>query len=273
MGHAYSGRQCGVRHLARTARPGAGDAGRQHPRLQQRSRGTGGGAPVQLRRGLPAALCRPRRRGRADPGQSRIYARSSSSRRRCRSTIRARSARWGSRTASTSSAATAWASRMPGTRSASAARWAAIRPREALRTRLDRHLLQLRQFHDDHRHLSADGGLGDDDADLQRQGRLHPLRGAGIRLRTGQRRAQQGGGAVCGAGRLLRARCELHQAGGRLRGRALEEQAHARGRPCRRDGGRQRRCRRQGTLVHGEVRRGRHFHAGQAGLLRQGARW
>ena len=37
VGHAYSGRQCGVRHLARPARPGAGDAGRQYPRIQQRS--------------------------------------------------------------------------------------------------------------------------------------------------------------------------------------------------------------------------------------------
>ena len=35
----------------------------------------------------------------------------------------------------------------------------------------------------------------------------------------------------------------------------LEEQAHARRRPCRRDGGRRRRRAGQGTLVHGEVRR------------------
>ena len=52
------GRQRGVRHLARSARPGAGDAGGRHPRLQQRPRGAGGGAPVQLRGGLPAALRR-----------------------------------------------------------------------------------------------------------------------------------------------------------------------------------------------------------------------
>ena len=60
---------------------------------------------------------------------------------------------------------------------------------------------------------------------------------------------------------------QLHQAGGRLRGRALEGEAHARGRSCRRDGRRQRRRRRQGTLVHGQVRRRRHLHAGQADLL------
>ena len=61
------------------------------------------------------------------------------------------------------------------------------------------------------------------------------------------------------AGRLLRTRRQLHQAGGRLRRRPLEEQAHARGRPCRCDGRRQRRCAGQGTLVHGEVRRRRHL--------------
>ena len=61
---------------------------------------------------------------------------------------------------------------------------------------------------------------------------------------------------------------DLHQAGGRLRGRALEVQADAGGRPRGGDGRRRRRCRRQGTLVHGQVRRGRHLHAGPPGLLR-----
>ena len=49
-------------------------------------------------------------------------------------------------------------------------------------------------------------GWGTTTRDLQRQGRLHPLRGAGVRLRAGQRRPQQGRGAVLRAGRLLRAR-------------------------------------------------------------------
>src|SRR6266545_3820198 len=48
--------------------------------------------------------------------------------------------------------------------------------------------------------------MGDDDADLQRQGRLHPLRGTGVRVRARERCALEGGGAVRGAGRLLRAR-------------------------------------------------------------------
>ena len=141
--------------------------------------------------------------------------------RRC--TTRARSARWASRTASTSSAPTASAWPIRGTRCASAARSAATIPDEALQQGLDRDLLQLRRLHDHDRAVSAHGGLGHDDADLQRQGRLHPLRRAGVRLRARQRRAQQGRGAVLRAGRLLRARRRLHQAGGGLRGRPLEE--------------------------------------------------
>ena len=51
---------------------------------------------------------------------------------------------------------------------------------------LDRDLLKLRQLHHDHRHLSAHGGLGNDHADLERQGPLHSLRRARIRLRPCQ---------------------------------------------------------------------------------------
>ncbi len=105
-----------------------------------------------------------------------------------------------------------------------------------------------------------------------RQGHLHPLRGARVRLCAGQRCTQQGGGAVLRAGRLLRARCPVHQAGGRLRRWTLEEQAHARRRTRRRDGGRFGRCARQGTLVHGEVRRRRPLHARQAGVFGKGRR-
>ena len=78
-------------------------------------------------------------------------------------------------------------------------------PSEALQERIDRHLLELRQFHHDHRHLSSHGRLGHHDANLERQGRLHPLRRTRVRLRARQRCAQQGGGALRGAGRLLRA--------------------------------------------------------------------
>ena len=53
-------------------------------------------------------------------------------------------------------------------------------------TGIDCHLLQFRQLHDHDRHLPAHGGLGDDHAHLQRQGRVHPLRRARVRVRTGQ---------------------------------------------------------------------------------------
>ena len=74
--------------------------------------------------------------------------------------------------------------------------------------------------------------------------------------------------SVCRTWRLLRTRRHLHQAGDRLRGRAVEEQADAGRGPRGRDGGRRGRCRRQGTLVHGQVWRGRHLHARPPGLLR-----
>ena len=65
----------------------------------------------------------------------------------------------------------------------------------------------------------------------------------------------------------------VHQAGGGLRGRPLEEQAHARRRPCRRDGRRQRRRAGQGTLVHGEVRRRRASSRPTTRCSRPRARW
>ena len=73
---------------------------------------------------------------------------------------------------------------------------------------LGRDLLQLRQLHHHHRQLSGHRRLGHDDLDLQRQGRLHPLRRARVHPRAGQRRAQQGGGDVRRARRLLRAGAE-----------------------------------------------------------------
>src|SRR6266513_2299641 len=50
-------------------------------------------------------------------------------------------------------------------------------------------------------------------------------------------------------------------------GGALKGEAHTRRRACGSDGGRQRRRRRQGTLVPGQIRRRWHLHAGKADLL------
>ena len=183
---------------------------------------------------------------------------------------RARSAPWRRRAASTSSAATAWAWPIRGIRCASAARSAATARATRCAERLDRDPVQLGRLHHHHRAVPAHGRLGHDHAGIERQGRLHPLRRTRVRLRTRQRRSQQGGGAVLRARRLLRARRRVHQAGGGLRGRPLEEQAHARGRPCRRDVRRRRRRGVEGTLVHAEVRRGRAVHARAPGVFGQG---
>ena len=56
----------------------------------------------------------------------------------------------------------------------------------------------------------------------------------------------------------------------RLRRRPLEGQADPRRRPCRRARRLGRRRRQQRALAHGDVRRRRHLHAGQSGLLGQG---
>ena len=157
--------------------------------------------PLQLRRRLPAAVGCARRCCRADPGQPGTQQDLHRHGKAVGSRQPARSGRWASRTASTSSAATAWASPMPGTRSASGCWAATARPRRA--QGLDRHSVQLRQLHHHDRDVPADGGLGHDHGDLQRQGHLHPLRGTGVRLRPGQRRPQQGRRAVCRTGRPL----------------------------------------------------------------------
>ena len=47
--------------------------------------------------------------------------------------------------------------------------------------------VQLRRLYHDDRAVPAHGGLGHDDADFQRQGRIHPLRGAGVRVCACQR--------------------------------------------------------------------------------------
>ena len=266
------GRQRRVRHLARTPRPGAGDPARQCAGVQQRARRDGSRSSLQLRGDLPAAVGRARRRGRADPGQpgpeEGVHRDREDRRARCARDPRHR----------------------PGERHRHLRRQLPGRGRcmepgsHRRRTgrrrsgggpaqRLDCDLLQLRQFHHHHRHLSAHGGLGHHHADLQRQGRLHPFRRPRVRVRAGQRCAQQGRGALRRAGGLLRIGRPVHQAGGGVRGRALEGEAHARGRARRRDGGRRGRCREQRALVHGEVRRGRHLHARRSRCSRPRAPW
>ena len=71
VGHAYSGGNVVFGTSPGRRGAGAGDAARQHPGLQQRARRPRRRPPLQLRRGLPAAVGRARRRGRADPRQSR----------------------------------------------------------------------------------------------------------------------------------------------------------------------------------------------------------
>ena len=133
--------------------------------------------------------------------------------------------------------------------------------------RLGRDLLELRQLHHHHRTVPRGRRLGNHHAGLERQGRLHPFRRARVRVRARQRPAQQGGGDLRRAGRLLRIRPQLHQAGGGLRGRPLESAPDARRRPCRRHGRLGRRRARQGALVHAELRRRQALHAGGPGVL------
>ncbi len=67
------------------------------------------------------------------------------------------------------------------------------------------HLLQLRQLHHHHRRLPAHRRLGHDRVPVVWQGRLHPLRRAGVHQRLPQGPAQPGRGDVHRAWRLLRA--------------------------------------------------------------------
>ena len=126
-------------------------------------------------------------------------------------------------------------------------------------------LLELRRLHHDDRPVPRHRRLGDDDADLERQGPLHPLRLPGLRPRLRRRRPLGGGGALCRARRLLRAWARMDEAGRRLRRRPLEVEADPRRRPCRRHGRLRRPGRGQGTLVHGGLRGRRDLHAGEPG--------
>ena len=180
--------------------------------------------------------------------------------RRC--TMRARSARWARRTASTSSAATASASRTAWNRVRIGGALGGDNPAEALLKGSIAIFSNSGGFTTTIAQYLRDGGLGHDDARspaARTSTSTTPRREFAFALANDAR--SKAAVLYCRAGRLLRAGREFTQAGRRLRRRALEEQADARGRPCRRDGRRRRRCRRQGALVHGEVRRRRHLHA------------
>ena len=138
-----------------------------------------------------------RRRRRADPRQSAICRRSSSSPRRS-SVHDAREIR-----------ALGQAARIDifgGNCLGVADTWNRVRiggalggdhPDEALLQGLDRDLLQLRRLHDHDRALSATDGWGTTTLHLDRQGRLHPLCRARLRVsRSRPTTAQQGGRAV-----------------------------------------------------------------------------
>ena len=159
------------------------------PGLQQRARGHGGGPPLQLRRRLPAAVGRARRRGRAGAGQpancSKIFILTEKMSVHDAREIRAHGP---AATASTSSAATAWAWPTPGTRCGSAARSAATIPADTLRKGSIAILSNSGGFTTTIAQYLRMAGWGTTTLDLERQGRLHPLRGAGVRLRPRQRR-------------------------------------------------------------------------------------
>ena len=163
------GRQRGVRHGAGQGRRRARDADRQYPGLQQRARRPGRGPPLQLRRGLPAALGGARRRGGADSRQSRP-AQDLHHHREDRGPRRARDPRDGP------------AERHRHLRRQRPGRGRLVEPgahrRRAGRRQsgrfaaagLDRDLLQFGRLLDHHRAVPAHGGLGHDDRHLQRQG-------------------------------------------------------------------------------------------------------
>ena len=200
-------RQRRLRHLARPPRPGA--ARRRSATSRSTTTCARAWTPA-MRFNIGVVYLPPaggaRRRRRADPRQPGAARRSSSSPRRSRCTTRARSA-----PSARANGIDIFGANCLGVADA----WNQVRiggalggdnPDETLRQGLDRDLLQLRQLHHHHRAVPRHRRLGHDDADLERQGRLHPLRRARVRLRARQRRAQQGGGAVRRAGRLLRAR-------------------------------------------------------------------
>ena len=181
-------RQRGVRHLARPRRPGAGDAGRRRSRSTTTcARGWRPGTASTA----AWSTCRPRRprrRGRADPRQSRAE----EDLHHHREDVGARRAR----------DPRAWRQQngidiFGGNSLGVADSWNQVRiggalggdkPGETLQQGLDRDLLQLGRLHHHDRAVPAHGRLGHDDADLERQGRLHPLRRARVRLRARQRR-------------------------------------------------------------------------------------
>ena len=253
-------RQRGLRHLAGPRRPGVEDEHRRHPGVQQRARRLESRARVQHRRGLPAAVGRARRRGRVDPRQPGPEE-DRHRHREDRGARRARDPRNGA-----GRGRRRHRRQLPGrgrfVEPSAHRRRSGRRPpgRDAAAGHGGR-ILQFRRLHHHHRAVPVHRGLGHHDPGVVGQGRLHPLRRAGLRPCAAQGRPFTRRGALRRTRRLLRAGRRMGQAGGGLRGGALEVQADPRGGPCRRDGRRRRQRSRQGTLVHGGLRRRNDLHA------------
>ena len=147
--------------------------------------GLNAGPPLQHRRGLPAALGRARRRGRAGPGQSR----SREDHHHHREGLGPRCARDPCHRPDQRHRHLRRQRPGRGRRLEPGAHRRRARRRQSRRDPaqgLGRDLLQLRQLHHHHRQLSGDRRLGHHDLDLQRQGRLHPLRRARVHPRARQ---------------------------------------------------------------------------------------
>ena len=136
--------------------------------------------PLQHRRGLPAALGGARRRGRAGPGQPRPREDHHHHREglgpRCARDPRHRP----DQRRSTSSAATAWGWRMPGTGCGSAARSAATTPARPCSRARSRSSPTPATSPPRSPTIWRPTGWGTTTLDLERQGRLHPLRRARV---------------------------------------------------------------------------------------------
>ena len=106
--------------------------------------------------------------------------------------------------------------------------------------RLDCDLLQLGQFHNHHRYLLAHGGWGA--TTLISSGKDVYIHFAAPEFAFALANDARSKAAVLYVepGGYYEARCGLHQAGDRVRGRTMEGEAHARRRTCGGDGRRQR---------------------------------
>ena len=200
--HAFSGGNVVFGTSPGRAGPGAEDAGRRHPGLQQRPRGAGRRAYLQHRRRLPAAVGRARRRGGADPGQLRTQ----EDRHHHREDRGARRPRDpGDGAGERRRHHRRQLPRRGGLVEPGAdRRGAGRRPSGRVADQgVGGDLLELGRLHHDDRAVSRDGGLGDDDARFVGQGPLHPLCLPRLCACLRGGRPVGGGGALCRAGRLL----------------------------------------------------------------------